>query len=283
MSGRAEAVVRMVQPLFGTVQLHSLKTGRSVQLTFLGTGTSQGVPVIACTCEVCRSTDPRDQRTRSSVLVETEGKRLLIDAGPDMRQQMLREGITDIDAVLLTHEHMDHVAGMDDLRAFSFAHEPPKEIPIYANASTVQAVKRIYAYAFSDKKYPGIPRFDCHAVGLAPFDAAGVRIIPVEVMHLHMPVFGFRIGNMSYLTDAKTIATSEKEKLRGSDVLVVNALRRKEHISHFNLEEALALIEELAPKRAYLTHISHLMGLHASVKLPANVQAAYDGLKVVLE
>ena len=238
--------------------------------------------MIACTCTVCRSSDPRDRRTRTAALVEVEGKRLLIDAGPDLRQQMLREGVMDLDAVLLTHEHMDHIAGLDDLRAFSFAHEPPRDMPIYANAATLGAVQRVFSYAFSGSKYPGMPRFDLHAIDNAPFAVAGVPVLPVEVMHLRMPVFGFRIGGLAYITDAKSIAPPEKEKLRGSKVLVVNALRKKEHISHFNLEEALALIEELAPEQAYLTHISHLMGPHASVQLPANVSLAYDGLKVDL-
>lgn len=254
----------------------------AVQLAFLGTGTSQGVPVIACTCAVCRSNDPRDKRTRTSVLVEVNGTRLLIDAGPDLRQQMLREGISDLDAVLLTHEHMDHIAGLDDTRAFSFVHEPARDIPIYANPATLEAVKRVYSYAFKTSRYPGVPRFSMHPVGDSPFMIADVEVRPVEVMHLHMPVLGFRIGGLTYLTDAKTIAASEKQKMLGSRVLVVNALRRKEHISHFNLEEALALIGELAPERAYLTHISHLMGTHASVHLPANVALAYDGLKVDL-
>ncbi|HQV38005.1 MAG: MBL fold metallo-hydrolase [Flavobacteriales bacterium] len=251
-----------------------------MQLTFLGTGTSQGVPVIACACAVCRSTDPRDKRTRSSVLVETDGKTLLIDAGPDFRQQMLREGVPDLDAVLLTHEHMDHIAGMDDLRAISFAHEPPRPVPIYADEATLNAVRRVYAYAFSGSQYPGMPQYHLHTIGREPFVAAGIPVVPVEVMHYHMPVLGFRIGRLTYITDAKSISPEEKRKIRGSEVLVVNALRKKEHISHFNLQEALALIEELEPGRAYLTHISHFMGLHAEVELPPHVHIAHDGLKV---
>ncbi len=251
-----------------------------MQLTFLGTGTSQGVPVIACACEVCQSQDPRDKRTRTSALVEAGGKRLLIDAGPDLRQQMLREQVRSIDAVLLTHEHMDHIAGLDDTRAFSFATEPPRDVEIFANAATLEAVQRVFSYAFSGSQYPGMPRFALHTVGLAPFVAAGVEVQPVEVMHLHMPVLGYRIGGLSYITDAKSISATEKEKLKGSTVLVVNALRKAEHISHFNLEEALALITELQPRRAYLTHLSHLMGLHAGIQLPPHVHLAYDGLKV---
>lgn len=251
-----------------------------MQLTFLGTGTSQGVPVIGCHCAVCTSTDPRDKRTRTSVLVRTGGTTLLIDAGPDLRQQMLREEVEDLDAVLLTHEHMDHISGMDDLRAFSFAHEPPRDIPIYGDVRTLEAVRRVYAYAFSAKQYPGVPRYELHAVGEEPFTVGEAHIRPVTVMHLALPVLAYRIGDLAYITDGKTIAPEEKEKLKGARVLVVNALRVKPHISHFNLEEALALVDELAPERAYFIHISHLMGLHASVVLPDRVQLAYDGLSV---
>ena len=238
--------------------------------------------MIACNCAVCHSSDLRDKRTRSSVLVGTEDKNFLIDAGPDLRQQMLREGVTQLDAVLLTHEHMDHIVGMDDLRAFSFAQVPVQPISIYGDVPTLTAVRRVFSYAFSGSKYPGIPQFDMHTIGRDAFQVDGVTIRPVEVMHHRMPVLGFRIGGLTYITDAKTVAPAEKEKIRGSDVLVLNALRKEEHISHLNLEEALALIEELAPGRAYLTHISHLMGLHASVSLPPNVHVAYDGLKVQL-
>jgi phosphoribosyl 1,2-cyclic phosphate phosphodiesterase len=253
-----------------------------VQLTFLGTGTSQGIPVIACDCEVCRSTDPRDNRTRSSALVDVDGVKLLIDAGPDMRQQLLREKVMDLDAVLLTHEHMDHIAGMDDLRAFNFVHDPPRPVPIYGDASTLAAVQRVFAYAFSTSKYPGVPQFDLHTIGREPLHVKGVQVIPIEVMHLHMPVLGFRIGGLVYITDAKTMAPAEREKARGCEVLVVNALRKEPHISHLNLEEALELIRDLRPERAYLTHISHWMGRHAELELPPQVYLAYDGLHVEL-
>lgn len=251
-----------------------------MRLTFLGTGTSQGVPVIGCRCEVCCSTDVRDQRLRSSVLVEVEGLVILIDAGPDLRQQMLRTHTDHLDAVLLTHEHMDHIAGMDDLRAFSFQHEPPRPVHIHADRSTLEAVQRVFSYAFTGSSYPGIPQFRLHEIGETTFHIGAVEVRPVQVMHYHLPVLGFRIGGLCYVTDAKTIALEEKEKMKGCDVLVVNALRRQYHISHFNLEEALALIEELRPKRAYLTHISHWMGRHAEVHLPPGVELAVDGLVV---
>ncbi|MBP8822473.1 MAG: MBL fold metallo-hydrolase [Flavobacteriales bacterium] len=253
-----------------------------MQLTFLGTGTSQGIPVIGCRCAVCTSGDPCDRRTRSSVLVEHMGASLLIDAGPDLRAQILREGVTNLGAVLLTHEHMDHIAGMDDLRAFSFAHEPPRAVAVYADAPTLQAVRRVYSYAFTNKSYPGLPQFELHTIDDQAFTADGLQVLPVEVMHHSLPVKAFRMGKLAYITDAKTIAPGEREKLRDLDVLVVNALRMKPHYSHFNVEEALALINELAPKRAFLTHISHLMGLHAHVELPAGVALAHDGLKVDL-
>ena len=256
----------------------------TMRVTFLGTGTSQGVPVIGCTCSVCRSMDPRDTRLRVSVLVETHGTRILIDAGPDLRQQFLRAGITDVDAVLLTHEHMDHISGMDDLRAVSFAHEPPKAVPIHADAPTQQAVRRVFSYAFQTRKYPGVPEYDMRLIDRAPFMVGGVHVIPIEVMHLNMPVLGFRIGGFTYITDAKTISGAEKEKIKGTDVLVLNALRAKPHYSHLDLTEALALVAELGPREACFTHISHQMGLHAEVqlRLPPHVRLAWDGLQMEL-
>ena len=252
------------------------------ELTFLGTGTSQGVPVIGCACAVCTSADPRDQRTRSSVLVRSGGSTLLIDGGPDMRQQLLRENVTKLDAVLLTHEHMDHIAGLDDLRAFTFSQRPPKAVPIFADARTLKAVRRVYEYAFTGSGYPGMPQYGLHEVGKAPFQAAGLKVVPVQVMHTRLPVLGFRIGPVAYITDAKTIAASEREKLKGCEVLVLNALRKEPHISHLNLEEAMAVVDDLKPRRAYFTHISHYMGKHADVLLPPHVQLAYDGLRVTV-
>ncbi len=255
-----------------------------MRVTFLGTGTSQGVPVIGCTCAVCNSPDPHDKRLRVSVLVETQGKRLLIDAGPDLRQQMLRAGVTALDAVLLTHEHMDHVAGMDDLRAFSFAHQPPKAVPIYGDEPTLKAVRRVYEYAFREHRYPGVPEFDLRTIDRAPFLAEGIPVVPVEVMHMTMPVLGFRIGGFTYITDAKTIHTRERDKIRGTDTLVLNALREKEHYSHLNLAEAVAIAEDVGPRHTWFTHISHLMGSHAATneRLPAHIRLAYDGMVLEL-
>lgn len=251
-----------------------------MRLTFLGTGTSSGVPMVGCGCRVCMSDDPRDKRLRSSVLIEANGKTLLIDAGPDLRQQLLRAQVKAIDAVLLTHEHIDHIAGIDELRAFNFFHKKP--MPLYGNARTLAAVKRMYAYAFEKEKYPGTPELDLRTIGGAPCDVAGMRVTPVEVEHYRMSVLGFRIGELAYITDAKAIDAREKEKLHGLDVLVLNALRQQEHISHFTLREATALAGELRPRRTWFTHVSHQMGRHAEVDhgLPDATRLAHDGLVV---
>lgn len=251
-----------------------------MKVTFLGTGTSQGVPVIACECAVCVSENSRDKRLRVSVLIEYKMKSLVIDTGPDFRQQMLRAGVKKLDAILMTHEHKDHIAGLDDIRAFNFRSK--KDMPVYAHPRVQEALRREYHYIFSEDPYSGIPKVELQTIGLDPFTVGEIEVKPIEVMHYLLPVLGFRIADFAYITDAKTIAEEELEKLRGLDVLVVNALRKEPHISHFTLSEALALVEQLQPKRAYFTHISHLMGLHSEVELelPPNVHIAYDGLVV---
>ena len=253
-----------------------------MQITFLGTGTSQGVPLIACPCVVCQSTDEKDKRLRTSVLVEEKGKTIIIDTGPDFRAQMLREDVKQLHAVVFTHEHKDHTAGFDDIRAFNFISK--KKIDVYASARVQEAIKREYAYIFSDFKYPGIPEITLHLLKNELTTIYGIDFLPVEVLHYKLPVFGYRIGDFTYITDANYISETEKEKINGTKILVLNALRREPHISHFTLMEALKLIEELKPEKAYLTHISHQLGLHAAVsrELPKGVELAYDGLKIVI-
>lgn len=251
-----------------------------MKIRFLGTGTSQGVPVIACNCEVCVSTDAHDKRLRSSVLIELDnGKNIVIDTGPDFRYQMLREGVTHLDAVLMTHSHKDHIAGLDDVRAFNFRQQ--RAINIYANAATLEALEREFYYAFSAVKYPGAPQLELKEIRpLQSFELFDVEIQPFEVMHYKMPVIGYRIGKFAYVTDAKTVSDATKDVLKGVEVLVVNALQEQPHISHFTLEEALVFIQEINPKKAYLTHISHRFGTHEYIRniLPENVFAAYDQL-----
>ncbi len=248
------------------------------QVRFLGTGTSQGIPMIACSCEVCRSTDPCDQRLRVSMHIETQGKSFIIDTGPDFRQQILRARIQRVDAVLYTHEHKDHTAGMDDIRGFNYVQK--SSIPLYAQAPVIDQLKREFAYAFAEDKYPGVPEIEVHEITNQPFVIAGVSIIPILVKHYFLDVLGFRFGDFTYITDANFIADEELEKIKGSKVLVINALRKTTHISHFTLDEALEVIDKIKPEKAYITHISHMMGLHAEVEkeLPPHVHLAYDGL-----
>lgn len=251
-------------------------------ITFLGTGTSQGVPVIACECEVCTSTDKHDKRLRTSVLIETDGKVIAIDSGPDFRYQMLRAGVKHLDAVVFTHEHKDHTAGLDDIRAFNFVQQAPMDI--YAVPRVQESLKREFAYIFAAYKYPGIPQLNMHTIGLDPFFIGPVEVTPIEVMHYRLPVLGFRIKDFTYITDAKTIAPAEIEKIKGSRVLVINALQREPHISHFTLDEAIALAKQIGAQTTYFTHISHRLGKHADVsaELPEGVALAYDGLKITL-
>jgi len=252
----------------------------ALELEFLGTGTSQGVPVIACNCSICTSSDPRDKRLRSSVLIHTDTKTILIDAGPDLRQQLLRTSTENVDAVLLTHEHMDHLAGIDELRAFNF--KQGRAMDIYSSEATNAAVRRMFHYAFADKRYPGVPELTLHTIGEAPFDVCGIEITPIEVLHYNMPVLGFRIGDLAYITDAKTLPAKAMKQLQGVDVLVLNALRKKEHSSHLNLQEATDVAKEIGARQTYFTHVSHLMGRHqeVSVELPEGISFAYDGLRV---
>ncbi len=251
-----------------------------MKVTFLGTGTSQGVPLIACTCIVCQSNDSRDKRLRTSILIEEKGKTFVIDTGPDFRQQMLRENVKKLDAVLFTHEHKDHIAGFDDIRAFNYIQK--RKMDIYASAHVQEAIKREFAYIFSDFKYPGIPEINLFLLENKSTVIHDVDFLPIEVMHYKLPVFGFRVNDFTYITDANYISDTEKEKIKGTKILVLTALRREPHISHFNLEQAIELAKELNPGKTYFTHISHQLGLHAEVQkeLPANIELAYDGLKI---
>lgn len=252
----------------------------SMEITFLGTGTSTGVPMIACPCAVCHSQDPRDKRLRSSILIRTEKTTIVIDTTPDFRYQMLRQNVTSLDAVVFTHPHKDHIAGLDDVRAYNFFMKEPMNV--YANALTEETLKREFGYAFSDKKYPGVPEIQLHTIDDQPFQVGDLTFIPILVWHYKMPVYGYRIGDFTYITDANRIDDAEKEKIRGSKVLVLNALRRESHMSHFTLSEAIALSRELEVQQAYFTHISHQLGLHASVseELPLGAALAYDGLTI---
>ncbi len=275
-----------------------------MRITLLGTGTSQGVPVISCRCVVCRSADSHDKRLRSSVLIEHRSKNILIDCGPDFRQQMLREEVMHLEAVLFTHDHKDHIAGIDDVRAFNYT--SGRAVDFYAEEYVQHSIRREFAYAFDEHKYPGVPEIELHTIDDKPFllgvpDAEAARpvmtdapvlvegadpsappaeVIPIRGWHYRLPVLGFRIGGMAYLTDMNRIDPWEIEKISGVDVLIITALRKEKHLSHFNLEEALGVIKKVAPRRAYLTHLSHQMGLHEEIskELPSNVFLGYDGL-----
>lgn len=251
-------------------------------VTFLGTGTSQGVPVIGCACAVCSSLDFRDKRLRTSIHIEVQGKSFVIDTGPDFRQQMLREKINKLDGVIFTHAHKDHTAGLDDVRAFNFKQK--MDMPIYATAAVQQQLKQEFAYAFEANFYPGVPRLELHEINDEAFEIEGVDFIPLPVKHLKLPVLGFRLGNFSYITDANQIPAETFERLKGTEILVLNALQNEKHISHFNLEEAIDMVKKINPAKAYFTHISHKLGLHKEVekKLPDYIALAYDGLKIQL-
>jgi len=252
-----------------------------LNVTFLGTGTSQGVPVIGCTCQSCLSEDKRDNRLRTSIHIEIDGVSLVVDTGPDFRFQMLRAGIHKLDAILITHEHNDHVIGLDDIRAFNYIQR--KDMPLYATEKVILELKSRFSYVFHENKYPGVPRVKPHPIsaGVA-FNINGIDIIPIEVLHGRLPVLGFRIKNFTYITDAKTISTVSQELIAGTEVLVLNALRFEEHHSHFSIEQAIEMAKKLGVKQTYFTHISHRMGLCSDWErnLPKGINAAYDGLTI---
>ncbi|MBN9349712.1 MAG: MBL fold metallo-hydrolase [Chitinophagaceae bacterium] len=254
-----------------------------IKITFLGTGTSTGVPMIACHCEVCTSTDTHDKRFRSSILVESKTTTLIVDTTPDFRSQMLRNKVDKLDAVLFTHSHKDHVAGMDDVKAFSFFQHKPMDI--YATELTQTALKREFPYVFEKEKYPGVPEINVHTIDKNhSFTIGDISVIPILVYHLNMRVLGFRFGDFTYITDANRIETEEKQKIIGSKILVVNALRKKPHISHFTLQQAIDLGHELNIPEVYFTHVSHQLGRYGDIEqeLPEGMHLAYDGLKLVL-
>lgn len=252
-----------------------------MKIKFLGTGGSNGNPEIGCNCQVCTSKDSKDRRLRASVLLSINDKRLLIDCGPDFKTQILNEEFKKIDAVLLTHEHFDHVAGIDDLRAFGrFG-----DVDIYANELTSIALRRRMPYCFAENKYPGVPSINLHEIiDDKPFTIENIEVIPINVLHYKLPIFGYRIDNFAYLTDVKTIPETEYDKLKNLDVLVISALRHREHMSHQTVEDAIAQVKKIAPKRAYFIHMCHDIGLHKEedAKLPSNIHLAYDGLEIII-
>jgi phosphoribosyl 1,2-cyclic phosphate phosphodiesterase len=253
-----------------------------IRVTFLGTGTSIGVPVITCDCPVCISEDPRDQRLRTSIMIETKGSVFVVDCGPDFRIQMLREKVRNLDAVLFTHEHRDHIAGLDDVRAFNYVLN--KKIDIYGTKQVMEMIRTEFPYIFSDSRYFGAPQLTVHHITDQPFAIRGVEFIPIRVMHEKLPVTGFRVGDFTYITDASSISEEEKKKVNGSRIIVLNALRNSKHVSHFSVPEAVENLQQWKPEAAFLTHLSHFVGLHEEVnaKLPGFVQLAYDGLVLTI-
>lgn len=251
-----------------------------LRITVLGSGTSLGVPMIACRCKVCTSGNPKDNRLRPSVLIQVGNKSLVIDIGPDFRMQMLNNDIRHIDGVLMTHSHRDHTAGLDDLRAFNWINK--KAVSIYAEPPVIEVLKHDFWYAFTETRFEGLPEIEFQAIDDKPFSLDGIDIVPVRLMHYKLPVLGYRVGDFSYLTDTNFVPREEYSKLKGTKVLIVDGLRNEEHISHFNIKQALELIKEIGPEKAYITHISHQLGLHDEVNaiLPPNVELAYDGLVI---
>lgn len=249
-----------------------------MKATFLGTGTSQGVPMIGCDCMVCISENSRDKRLRSSLMLEYNQRTVVIDTGPDFRQQMLRGNVKNLDAVLFTHEHKDHVAGLDDIRAFNYFHNKP--IDLYLSSLVEKSLRREFAYIFEEEKYPGIPQVELHIIKNEPFELFGKIFTPVEVKHYKLPVFGYIVDSLAYITDAKSIEKEEIKKLYGIKYLIINALRKQTHLSHLTLDEALEIIQIIRPEKAFLTHISHQLGRHDEIErqLPDNVKLGFDGL-----
>jgi phosphoribosyl 1,2-cyclic phosphate phosphodiesterase len=254
-----------------------------MKITFLGTGTSQGVPLIACDCVVCKSVNEKDKRLRSSILIEHNDSIFVIDSGPDFRQQLLRAEVKKLNAVIFTHEHKDHIAGLDDVRAFNYLHKKP--VDIWATKQVQEAIKREFAYAFSEIKYPGIPELKLNEITNEPFTINQTQFLPIDVLHYRLPVKAFRIDNFAYVTDANHISSSEKLKLKNLDVLVINALRKEKHISHFTFQEAIEIANEIGAKKTYFTHMSHQLGLHDEVskELPSSIDLAFDGMKIEIE
>ena len=252
----------------------------SNKVIFLGTGTSSGVPMLGCGCEVCRSTDPKDNRLRSSVYVEYDGLKLLVDAGPDFRGQMLREGIGHLDAILLTHNHKDHTGVLDDVRSFNYFEK--RAFPIYCEEYVQESLKKEYSYAFAENPYPGAPKYELHTITDSPFQIGGVEIVPVRALHFTLPVLGYRFGKFGYLTDASKISEESIDKFRGVDIFVINAIRFTRHISHFTLDQALEVAAKVGAKRTLLTHLSHQLPRHKEFCkiLPAGVEPAFDGLRI---
>lgn len=257
-----------------------LDCNNNMIVTVLGSGTSQGVPVIGCDCPVCRSKDPRDNRLRTSILIQTPQVTVAVDAGPDFRQQMLREKITQLDAVLITHEHKDHIGGLDDLRPYIFRQKKP--MTLYVDDTALPEIKREYSYAFDEHPYPGAPTYDIRRLDESPFDLGDLHIVPIKLKHFTLTCYAFRIGRFAYVTDLSEISDVAVEKLQGVEYLIIEALQKKKHYSHLTLDEAIEISRRVGARKTWFTHCSHSMGLAADInrELPEGMMLAYDGLKI---